>query len=66
VPARVVLIEGKEIRLPAEDAEELSQRINRARGDLVAIEREGVTVWVNPRSIVYVEDANNAPLVAGV
>ena len=66
VPARIVMLEGKEVRLPAEDAEDVAGRINRGGDDFVAVSRDDATVWINRRNILYVEDASQASLVAAV
>ena len=61
---RILLVEGKEVRLPDAEPAIVADEMNRARGDLVPIERDGAQVWINRQNVLYVEDGSTEPLVA--
>jgi hypothetical protein len=61
---RILLVEGKEVRLPDADPAKVADEMNRARGDLVPLKRDGAQVWINRRNVLYIEDGTKEPLVA--
>ena len=64
MPAQIVLLGDKELRLPDLDAQKVGQTLSVSPTDFVSFERDGTTVWINRLNVLYVEDGTAPSLVA--